>query len=182
MPRQACPQQLRLLLTRKLIGAAMVCLAIATPSLLTVTGFGLFTLWSPTPLTAGVAFSALHRAAPSEAGRRAGPKGEGAQQQQISFCKLRSAALHVQKAQGRSGAFTPFFSHVKIDCFQLKSILTEVLPRNSSFFYKKNTRKLEETLRCGKCFFFLLEMRFWDVSWGFCFEGGGGFLKRLPTE
>eukprot|EP00667_Euglena_gracilis_P000297 EG_transcript_297 len=52
-------KQLRLLLTRKLIGAAMVCLAIATPSLLTVTGFGLFTLWSPTPLTAGVAFSAL---------------------------------------------------------------------------------------------------------------------------
>lgn len=34
------------------------------PSFITVGGFGLYTLWSSTPLTAGVAFSALPRARP----------------------------------------------------------------------------------------------------------------------
>eukprot|EP00667_Euglena_gracilis_P001348 EG_transcript_1350 len=51
--------QLATLLGRKLCGAGIVCIALSTPALITVTGFGLFTLWSPEPLTAGTAFSAL---------------------------------------------------------------------------------------------------------------------------
>ena len=51
--------QLHFLLLRKLCGAGTICLALSTPALITCTGFAFFSLWSSTPLTAGVAFSAL---------------------------------------------------------------------------------------------------------------------------
>jgi ABC-type multidrug transport system fused ATPase/permease subunit len=52
-------EQLNTLLKRKMCGVGTLVLSLSAPSVITVTGFGLFTLWSTTPLTPSVAFSVL---------------------------------------------------------------------------------------------------------------------------
>eukprot|EP00667_Euglena_gracilis_P000260 EG_transcript_260 len=52
-------EQLHSLMVRKLWGAGTVVISLATPSLITVAGFALYTWLTATPLTPGIAFSVL---------------------------------------------------------------------------------------------------------------------------